>query len=91
MGWYFGSQATDYSDRVLDKLSGENAHVPSLWVLEFSNVLRKALHAGKLDPERTKEIIELVNGLPITVDYMKVRVYLRRCCKLQTFVYKYRC
>ena len=69
VGWYFESQATDYTDRVLDRLSSENAHVPSLWVLEFSNVLRKAKQAGKLDAERTEEIIELLSGLPIAVDY----------------------
>lgn len=46
MGWYFESQATDYTDRVLDRLSGENAHVLGLWVLEFSNVLRKAIQAS---------------------------------------------
>lgn len=69
VGWYFESQATDYTDHVLDRLSSENAHVPGLWVLEFSNVLRKAIQAGKLDAERTEEIIELLNGLPIAVDY----------------------
>ena len=42
VGWYFESQATDYTDHVLDRLSGENVHVPSLLVLEFSNVLCKA-------------------------------------------------
>lgn len=74
MGWYFESQATDYTDRVLDRLTGENAHVPGLWVLEFSNVLRKAIYAGKLDADRTEEIIELVNGLPITVDYTPANI-----------------
>ena len=69
VGWYFESQATDYTDRVLDRLAGENAHVPGLWVLEFSNVLSKAKQAGKLDAERTEEIIELLSGLPIVVDY----------------------
>ena len=74
VGWYFESQATDYTDQVLDRLIGENAHVPGLWVLEFSNVLRKAKHAGKLDSERAEEIIELVNGLPIAVDYTPANI-----------------
>ena len=74
VGWYFENQATVYTDQVLDRLTGENAHVPSLWVLEFSNVLRKAKHAGKLDSERTEEIIELVNGLPIAVDYTPTNI-----------------
>lgn len=48
--------------------------MPGLWVLEFSNVLRKAKHAGKLDAERTEEIIELLNGLPITGDYTPANI-----------------
>jgi predicted nucleic acid-binding protein len=74
VGWYFESQATGYTDHVLDRLAGETAHVPGLWVLEFSNVLRKAKQAGKTDPERAKEIIELVSGLPIVVDYTPVSI-----------------
>jgi predicted nucleic acid-binding protein len=74
VGWYFESQATGYTDHVLDMLASDTAHVPGLWVLEFSNVLRKAMQAGKADPERTSEIIELVSGLPFAVDYMPVGV-----------------
>jgi predicted nucleic acid-binding protein len=69
VGWYFESQATPYTDQALDLLANETAHVPALWVLEFSNVLRKALKAGKADTARIQEIIELVKALPISVDY----------------------
>ncbi len=72
VGWYFESQATPYTDRVLDLLANETAHVPALWVLEFSNVLRKALKAGKADTARIQEIITLVNALPISVDHTSV-------------------
>lgn len=74
VGWYFESHATPYSDKVLDLLANETAHVPALWVLEFSNVLRKALKAGKADTARIQEIIELVNALPISVDYISESV-----------------
>jgi len=74
VGWYFESQATPYTDKVLDLLANETAHVPSLWVLEFSNVLRKALKAGKADTARIQEIIALVNALPISVDYTSENV-----------------
>jgi len=69
VGWYFESQATPYTDKVLDLLANETAHVPALWVLEFSNVLRKALKAEKANTARIQEIIALVNALPISVDY----------------------
>lgn len=74
VGWYFESQATDYSDRVLDMLANDTAYVPGLWVLEFSNILRKATLAGKIDKARTAEIIELVEGLPLAVDYAPANV-----------------
>ncbi len=69
VGWYFESQATPYTDKVLDRLANETAHVPALWTLEFSNVLRKALKAGKADDARIQEISSLVNALPISVDH----------------------
>lgn len=69
VGWYFESQSTPYTDRVLDLLANETAHVPALWVLEFSNVRRKALKAEKADVARIREIIALVNALPISVDH----------------------
>lgn len=69
VGWYFESQATPYTDKVLDLLATETGHVPALWVLEFSNILRKALKAGKADTARIQEIIALVNALPISVDH----------------------
>jgi predicted nucleic acid-binding protein len=74
VGWYFENQATDYSDRVLDMLANDTAHVPGLWVLEFSNILRKAILAGKIDKARTAEIIELIEGLPLAVDYAPANV-----------------
>lgn len=43
-------------------------------MLAFSNVLRKARLANKVDSERAGEIIELVSGLPITVDYTSVSI-----------------
>ena len=74
VGWYFESQATPYTDKVLDLLANETVHVPALWVLEFSNVLRKALKAGKANTARIQEIIALVNALPISVDYTSENV-----------------
>ncbi|MDP1525338.1 MAG: type II toxin-antitoxin system VapC family toxin [Rhodocyclaceae bacterium] len=40
VAWFFPSQTTDYTDSVLDRLKADTAHVPALWVLEFSNVPR---------------------------------------------------
>lgn len=74
VGWYFESQANDYTDRVLDRLASNVAQVPGPWVLEFSNVVRKAMQAGRVDAARVNEIMELVSGLPFAVDYTPISV-----------------
>lgn len=69
IGWCFQNQATAYTDRVLDLLADETAHAPGLWVLEFSNILRKTMKAGKLDEARAMELIETISALPLSIDY----------------------
>lgn len=67
VAWHLGSQATPYSDAVLNALSGEMGHVPALWPLEFSNVVRKALVARKITEERAREIMQIQTKLALTV------------------------
>jgi predicted nucleic acid-binding protein len=69
VAWFFPSQATEYTDSVLDRLKADTAHVPALWVLEFSNVLRKAVMGRKLTMEIALEIIAEAEKLPLSVDY----------------------
>ncbi|MDO9227702.1 MAG: type II toxin-antitoxin system VapC family toxin [Pseudomonadota bacterium] len=69
VAWFFPSQATDYTDSVLDRLKADTAHVPALWMLEFSNVLRKAVMGRKLATESALEIIAEAEKLPLSVDY----------------------
>lgn len=57
VGWHLGNQATTYSDAVLNALAGDTGHVPALWSLEFSNVVRKALVAKKITEERAREMM----------------------------------
>jgi len=67
IGWHLSSQATAYSDAVLRALVDDNAHVPALWVLEFSNVMRRALLAKKITEARSREIMQLQQGLALTL------------------------
>jgi predicted nucleic acid-binding protein len=67
VGWYFSSQRADYSEAVRERLLTETAHVPALWVLEFSNVLRKAVLSRKIDIAVAEEIAELQAELPWVV------------------------
>ena len=57
IGWYFENQATAYGDGVLKLMTGDAAHVPSLWPLEFANVLRKAIAWKNITEARAREII----------------------------------
>lgn len=45
----------------------DTAHVPALWVLEFSNVLRKALLAKKITEARYQEILQLQKSLALII------------------------
>lgn len=72
MGWFFATQSNEYTGRVLDRLETEIGHVPALWVLEFSNVVRKALTSGKISQRRADEILSLADGLKLVVDYSAI-------------------
>ena len=67
VAWHLGSQATSYSDAVLNALAADTGHVPALWSLEFSNVLRKALLAGKITEARAREILQSQASLALTI------------------------
>lgn len=67
IGWHLSGQATDYTDAMLDKLASDVAHVPALWPLEFSNVVRKALTCKKITEERAREIMQIQAGLSLIV------------------------
>lgn len=66
--WYFENQATAYSDRVLKRMAADIAHVPALWPLEFSNVLRKAISGKNITEARAREIIAQNDHWTILVD-----------------------
>jgi hypothetical protein len=67
-GWYFENQATAYCDGVLQVMGGEVAHVPGLWPLEFSNVLRKSISGKNISEARAREIIAQNDRWRILVD-----------------------
>ncbi len=68
IAWYFDNQATRYSDGVLKLISRDVAHVPSLWPLEFSNVLRKAISLKRITEARAREILAQNRRWTILVD-----------------------
>lgn len=67
IAWHFSGQATPYTEAMLDALTIDTAHVPALWALEFSNVIRKAVAGKKISEERAHDIMRLQAALPIVV------------------------
>ena len=67
VAWHFGGQATPCSDAVLSALVGEAGHVPALWSLEFSNVVRKSLIAKRITEQRAPEIMQIQASLALTI------------------------
>ena len=46
VAWFFPSQATDYTDSVLDRLKADTSHVPDLWRLQENVVCPRFLRAN---------------------------------------------
>lgn len=67
VGWHFAGQSTPYTEAVLDLLVADTAHVPALWALEFSNVVRKAILGKKIAEERAHDILRFQAALPIVI------------------------
>jgi predicted nucleic acid-binding protein len=66
--WCFENEATAATDRLLERLQGEEAAVPSLWHLEVSNALALAERRRRVKPAETAEFIALLESLTILVD-----------------------
>jgi predicted nucleic acid-binding protein len=66
--WFIESQATDYADAVAHRMRSDRAHVPALWELEFTNVLRTACVRGRLEAARAQAVAARIAQLPLEVD-----------------------
>ena len=66
VAWGLG-EGDRYADAVIDLLTEREAHVPSVWPLEFANVLVVAERRGRLSEADALRLRELVHALPIRV------------------------
>jgi predicted nucleic acid-binding protein len=67
--WCFEDRTNAYSEAILDRLSGDEALVPALWLLEMGNVLFAAERGGRISKAQLARLVELLQGLPIAVDH----------------------
>jgi predicted nucleic acid-binding protein len=68
LAWCFRDEADEAADRILDRLEGEDAVVPSIWPLEVANGLRTAERHGRLEPADTRHHREVLMALPVAVE-----------------------
>lgn len=71
-GWFLENQATPYTEAVAQRLRNDHAHVPAVWELEFTNVLRTACVRQRLDAQRAQAVVVQIDALPISVDHHPV-------------------
>ena len=67
-GWFLENQATAYTAAVAERLRDDRAHVPALWELEFTNVLRTACLRQRMQAQHAQAVVAQINLLPIAVD-----------------------
>lgn len=66
--WFIENQATRYADAMALRMRSDRAHVPAVWELEFTNVLRTACMRGRLQAARAQAVAAQIAQLPIEVD-----------------------
>jgi predicted nucleic acid-binding protein len=68
MSWCFEDEVNPYADTVLESLRDGEAFVPGIWPLELGNVLLVAERKKRLGEASAVRFLELVIGLPLTVE-----------------------
>ncbi len=68
MAWCFEDETSEYADAVLECLEESEAVVPAIWPLEVGNVLLAAERKGRLGKADVVRFLELVRGLPLSVE-----------------------
>ncbi len=68
MSWCFEDEGNSYGEAVLESLEAGEAFVPAIWPLEVGNVLLVAERKKRLSQASVVRFLELLGGLPITVE-----------------------
>lgn len=68
VSWCFEDEASKVCDTLLECVRDEGALVPSLWHLEFGNVMIQAERRGRIMSSDVSTRLELICDLPIVTD-----------------------
>jgi predicted nucleic acid-binding protein len=67
-GCFLDNQATPYTEVVARRLRDDVAHVPAVWELEFTTVLRTACVRQRINAQHAQAVVGQVGELPIRID-----------------------
>ena len=67
--WLLSDEATAHTDAVFERLNGEDAVVPALFVSELANVFLKLSRQRLLSPEVAAEAVQKIAALGLEVDH----------------------
>lgn len=67
-GWYLLNQATPYTKAIAHRLRTDVAHVPAVFELELTNVLRTACTRQRMMADQAQQVLTHLGALPIEVD-----------------------
>lgn len=68
VAWFFESEATSFTDRILADVIRGSAFVPAIWPLELTNALLTAERRQRLSSAEVARSITLIRSLSISVD-----------------------
>jgi predicted nucleic acid-binding protein len=68
MTWCFKDETSRYADAILDRFEISTVFVPSIWPLEFCNVLLAAERKKRIGQADSTRFIALIAELPIIVE-----------------------
>ncbi|MBI4191194.1 MAG: type II toxin-antitoxin system VapC family toxin [Betaproteobacteria bacterium] len=68
VAWFIASQASAYTDKLLDRAIVENVHVPLIWRAEFAATLLTFSHNRRLPPARVPMILDELDQLELVDD-----------------------
>lgn len=66
--WFLDDEANAWSESLLDALPHHTLHVPSLWHLEFANVLLTAQRRKRINARDAKGLLARASRLPLATD-----------------------
>ncbi len=68
MAWCFSDEQTPRTEILLDRMVAESVAVPSIWLLEVTNVLSMAEKRGRITMADSSEFLSLLGSLQMEID-----------------------